>query len=186
MLAFIGLLDASGSATTKSPPDNVVHFMALDRSESRSIYTCLRAARENAHAVRGTLTAEMWETINTTWLELARIQARTDRCRSARTFFEWVKLRSRQSRGVTLSRTMLRDDAFRFMRLGTFIERADNTARILDVKYNFIAEAPRRDEASEYYQWSALLHSVLAFEIYRKVYRDQITPSRVAELLVLR
>ena len=83
---------------------------------------------------------------------------------------------------------MLQDEALRFIRLGTFLERADNTARILEVKY--LNLLPGADEetahAADYYQWSALLQSVSAFEVYRKVYRDQITPLRVAELLVLR
>jgi uncharacterized alpha-E superfamily protein len=82
---------------------------------------------------------------------------------------------------------MLQDEAFRFIRMGSFLERADNTARILDVKYQAIElGAKEGDAASEYYQWSALLRSVSGFEAYRKVYRDLITPRRVAELLVLR
>jgi hypothetical protein len=101
-------------------------------------------------------------------------------------FFEWVKYRSHLSRGVTIG-TMLQDEALRFIRLGTFLERADNTARILEVKYlNLLPGAEDDTHSSDYYQWSALLHSVSAFEVYRKVYRDQITPMRVAELLILR
>jgi uncharacterized alpha-E superfamily protein len=97
-----------------------------------------------------------------------------------------VKFRSHLSRGVTLG-TMLRDEAFRFIRLGTFLERADNTARILDVKYHMLLpRCPDVGGAADYYQWSALLRSVSAFEVYRKVYRDLITPTRVAELLILR
>lgn len=184
-LDSIGLLDAYHQGHDKIQPEDVVHFMALDRHNPGSIYSCLRMARENAHAVRGTLTSELWETINTTWLRLREYDLEKLGADELDAFFEWVKLRSHQSRGVSFA-TMMRDEANCFLRMGTFIERADNTARILDVKYNFIAEAPRRDDAGEYYQWSALLHSVSAFESYRKVYRDQITPSRVAELLVLR
>ncbi|MEJ7807743.1 MAG: alpha-E domain-containing protein, partial [Telluria sp.] len=106
-------------------------------------------------------------------------------------FFEWVKYRSHLSRGVTVG-TMLTDQAMYFIRLGTFLERADNTARILDVKYlaaKAKAEADADGEAlnqRDFYYWAALLRSVSAFEIYRKVYRDVITPERVAELLMLR
>ena len=95
--------------------------------------------------------------------------------------------------------TMLKDEAFHFARLGTFLERADNTARILDVKYHGLAEAgmlvePAADTARstepsnyrDFYHWAAVLRSVSAFEIYRKVYRDVITPARVAELMILR
>ena len=94
-----------------------------------------------------------------------------------------MKFRSHLSRGVTVG-TMLQDESFHFIRLGTFLERADNTARILDVKYDELA--PEDTTSNEYYEWGALLRSVSAFEIYRKVYRDVITPNRVAELLILR
>jgi len=81
----------------------------------------------------------------------------------------------------------LQDDSFRFLRLGTFLERADNTARILDVKYHILLPSLAEiGGAADYYQWGALLRSVSAFESYRKTYRDLITPKRVAELLILR
>ncbi len=101
-------------------------------------------------------------------------------------FFDWVKERSHLFRGVTVG-TALQDEAFQFNRLGIFLERSDNTARILDVKYHVLL--PSVDDvggAVDYYQWAAVLRSVSAFESYRKVYRDVITPLRVAELLILR
>jgi uncharacterized alpha-E superfamily protein len=97
-----------------------------------------------------------------------------------------VKFRSHLARGV-IEGTMLHDDALDFTRLGTYLERADNTARILDAHFaSFADDASKYDDAADYYEWSALLRSVSAFEIYRKVYRDVITPRRVAELLMLR
>lgn len=162
---------------------NVLAFMASDPDNSSSIVSCLTAARENARAVRGVLTTEVWETLNATWIEL---QDRVAHDSDPSEFFEWVKHRSHLSRGVTLG-TMLTDEAMYFIRLGTFLERADNTARILDVKYH--AKETNTGDAltqREFYYWAALLRSVAAFEIYRKVYRDSITPERVAELLMLR
>jgi uncharacterized alpha-E superfamily protein len=100
-------------------------------------------------------------------------------------FFEWVKYRSHLSRGVTLG-TMLKDEAIHFIRLGTFLERADNTARILDVKFHGARDTSKDITQRDFYYWAALLRSVSGFEIYRKVYRDVITPARVAELLMLR
>ena len=107
-------------------------------------------------------------------------------------FFEWVKFRSHLSRGVTLG-TMLMDESLHFMRLGTFLERADNTARLVDVKFHAVANdfygntsANIKDQEYDFYHWSAVLRSVSGFEIYRKVYRDVIKPERVAELLILR
>lgn len=163
---------------------NVIAFMVFDARNPSSIYSCLKAARENAHAVRGTLTQEMWETINATWLEMLAKSKQELTEEQLADFFEWVKMRSSLSRGVTFG-TMLHDEAFYFIRLGTYIERADNTARLLDVKYYLIEEGETLGESADYYQWGALLRSVSAFELYRRVYRGQVAPDRVAELLIL-
>ena len=167
-------------------PENVFDLMIFDRENLSSIWNCLRAARENAHAVRGTITSELWETMNGTWLKMRDFTPAALADIEVSEFFEWVKFRSHLSRGVTIG-TMLQDEAWRFTRIGTFLERADNTARILDVKYQLLLPAGEVEGgAADYYQWSALLRSVSAFEVYRKVYRDLITPARVAELLLLR
>jgi uncharacterized alpha-E superfamily protein len=170
-------------------PANVLDFMVRDELNPSSIASCLRGARENARAVRGTLTTEFWETQNQTWLELSRMLKGNAFERDPSQFFEWVKFRSHLSRGVAIG-TMLRDEAFHFYRMGTFLERADNTARLLDVKYHaayqdHTSDAAAMEEDFDFYQWSAILRSVSAFEVYRKVYRDVITPLKVAELLVL-
>jgi len=171
--------------------DKVLDFLVCDDTNPASIVSCLRAARENARAVRGALTTEVWETHNQTWLEMGKQVGGGAFERDPARFFEWVKDRSHLARGVTQS-TMLQDDAYHFLRLGTALERADNTARLLDVKFHAIerdyhGSARGAGTAQfDFYHWSALLHSVSAFEVYRKVYRDVITPERVAELLMLR
>ncbi|MEN9384437.1 MAG: hypothetical protein RL323_1580 [Pseudomonadota bacterium] len=175
-----------GEVTSK----NVLHFMVRDEDNPSSIVSCLRAARENARAVRGALTTEVWETMNTTWLELAKKLKSNEFESDPAQFFEWVKFRSHLSRGVAIG-TMLQDEAFHFYRMGTFLERADNTARLLDVKFHavesdFYGAASEQDQEYDFYHWSAILRSVSGFEVYRKVYRDVITPERVAELLILR
>jgi uncharacterized alpha-E superfamily protein len=163
----------------------VIDFMVRDPDNPSSIASCLRAARENARAVRGTLTTEVWEVVNTTWLALQQHLKTRMFENNPGQFLEWVKYRSHMSRGVTLG-TMFQDEAFNFIRLGTFLERADNTARILDVKFRFFESDTFEDGAqSEFYYLAALLRSVSAFETYRKAYRDAITPTRVAELLIL-
>ena len=164
--------------------ENVLRFMVSDADNYSSIYSCLRLARETAPAVRGTITTEMWETLNFTWLEARDKSFEQILNAGIGEFFEWVKMRSSLSRGTTLG-TLLQDESYHFIRLGTLLERADNTARILDVKYHVLR--PHGDEgATDFYQWGALLRSVSAFEVYRKAYRDVITPERVAELLILR
>ena len=188
--AALGITGLEPVYTAKYGPitgANVLRFMAVDLDNSSSILSSLRSARENCHAVRGTVTSEVWETINTTWLEArdsvsGKLQVGGPESALVE-YLEWVKFRSRLSRGVTVG-TMLQDESFHFIRLGTFLERADNTARLLDVKFDELA--PKEGEGNEYYEWGALLRSVSAFEIYRKVYRDVITPRRVAELLILR
>ena len=168
----------------------VMDFMVRDESNPSSILSCLSAARENARAVRGTLTTEVWETHNQTWLEVKRMASSDSFERDPSQFFEWVKFRSHLSRGVTVG-TMLMDESLHFMRLGTFLERADNTARLVDVKFHgggadFMDANPSIEHEGDFYHWSAVLRSVSAFEIYRKVYRDVIRPERVAELLILK
>ena len=165
---------------------NVVAFLAWDRVHSSSIRNCIEATRENARAVRGSLTSEMWENINDTWIALQEKSRNTDPMMTGNEFFEWVKERSHLFRGVTFA-TALRDQPYHFSRLGTFIERADNTARILNVKY--ADEAPdtfdeKEDQQSDYYRLSAVLRSVSALEAYRDTYRDVIDARRVAEIMI--
>ncbi len=116
-------------------PKSVMDYMVSDAANGSSIRSCLMAARENARAVRGTLTTEVWETQNQTWLEFQRMVATDAFERSPGEAFEWVKFRSHLSRGVTVG-TMLQDQAFHFLRIGSFLERADNTARLIDVKFH--------------------------------------------------
>ncbi|MBP8927604.1 MAG: alpha-E domain-containing protein [Ottowia sp.] len=190
VLSLSELLPAYTERQGEVSPRGVMRFMVLDEENPSSILACLKAARENARAVRGTLTTEVWETLNQTWLEMSRLARSGDFEEDPAEFFEWVKFRSHLSRGVTLG-TMLQDEAFHFLRLGTFLERADNTARLLDVKFHaveseFFGTASEKDLEYDFYHWAAILRSVSAFEIYRKVYRDVIVPERVAELLMLR
>ena len=166
--------------------ERVLRYMILDSGNPSSIYCCLRAARESARSVRGAITSEMYEDLNSAWLEMRGYDYNRIEVTGVSEFLDWVKMRSHLFRGVTFG-TMLRDEAYHFIRLGTHIERADNTARILDVKYHtLLPSAADVGGAVDYYQWSALLRSVSGFESYRKIYSDVITPLRVAELLILR
>lgn len=172
-------------------PKQVMTYMVSDPANPSSILNCLRAARENARAVRGALTTEVWETANHTWLDFNRLIKEGALDKDPGQLFEWVKFRSHLSRGVTYG-TMLQDEAFRFLRIGTHLERADNTARLLDVKFHarnteyFGSGHGNESKEVDFYHWSSLLRSVSAFEVYRKVYRNVIVPEKVAELLILR
>ncbi len=167
--------------------DAVMRFMVSDASNPSSIVSAIFAARENARAVRGAITTELFETINVTWLELQPRLAHDAWTRDMPDFFAWVKHRAHLTRGVSAG-TMPRDVAYRFVAVGTALERADNVARLLDVKFYEAqsTEVQDFDAKGEYYHWAAILRSVSGFEIYRKTFRDTITPARVAELLILR
>ena len=166
-------------------PRAVFEFISLDRDYGGSIYSCLRSARENARAVRGSLTSELWETLNSTWLDARAQVARRASAVDIGQFVEWVKERSHLTRGVTIG-TMMRDEAFHFTRIGTFLERGDSTARILTAHQSDLVPGADAGVVPDPYQWSVLLRALSAFEVYRRVYRDVITPSRVAQLLILR
>ncbi len=190
LLAISELTNAYKAKYGEVTQRNVLNFMVRDIDNPSSIASCLRGARENARAVRGTLTTEVWETQNITWLELPQVANSKNFERDPTPFFEWVKFRSHLSRGVAIG-TMLQDESYRFLRMGTFLERADNTARLLDVKFHgaqtdSLGTARELDQDYDFYHWSAILRSVSAFEVYRKVYRDVIKPELVAELLILR
>jgi uncharacterized alpha-E superfamily protein len=173
--------------------ENVLDFMIYETSNPSSIVSCLFAARENARVIRGKITSEVWETQNTTWLELQRILQTRHQSDPSR-LLEWVKHRCHLFRGV-MHGTMLKNESFYFINVGTLLERADNTARILQTKYEdqttlTATDHPQTsDEESsgeffDFYHWAALLRSVSAFEIYRQIYSDQVTPKQVAELLI--
>ena len=191
MLGISELTGAYELRHGKIDPRHVMDFMVRDETHASSIVACLRAARENARAVRGTITTELWETTNQTWLEFNRMLRQVGFERDPSAFFEWVKFRSHLSRGVTVG-TMLQDESLHFIRIGTFLERADNTARLLDVKFHalngdyFGREHTNEAPEVDFYHWSAILRSVSGFEIYRRVYRNVIVPEKVAELLILR
>ena len=169
VLSISELIPAYQARYREITRDHVLFFMVADEENPASIVSCLKAARENARAVRGALTTEVWETQNQTWLGLRKYLADGALAKDPGQFFEWVKYRSHLSRGVVLG-TMLQDEAFNFLRLGTFLERADNTARLLDVRFHAIhrdyhgVDASRKGGAQfDFYHWSALLRSVSAF-----------------------
>src|SRR6202163_869844 len=166
--------------------DNVTEFLAFSADNSSSIRNCIEMARHNARAVRTALTIETWEAINGAWLELKRFgNGPTSREEYLR-FLHWVQETSLRFDGSAY-RTMLRNDVYWFSRLGLFIERADNTARILDVKYHLLLPALEQVGGPlDYFQWAAILRSVSALTAYHWVYRENVKPWRVADLLILK
>ncbi len=164
----------------------VIDFLAFDTRNPSSIVSCIRAARRNARAVRAALTSDMWEAVNTTWQELGGDRAASLDEDQRASFLDAVKARVGLFHGVC-SNTMLRRDGFHFARVGQFLERADNTARLLDVKYH--VRLPQVSDVGgviDYYQWLAILRVVGARRAYRVLFKGQVEPAQVAELLVMR
>ncbi len=184
-VAATGTLGLFKSLGKEANGENVVHFLALSPENPSSIRSCLERARVNARTVRTALTGEMWEAINGAWLGLRDFDRLAGDRLKLNAFLTYVKEASLRFDGSAY-RTMLRNDAFFFSGLGSFIERADNTARILDVKYHLLL--PEHESVGgglDFFQWSSILRSVSANTAYHWVYRESVKPWLVADLLVL-
>ena len=182
-LVSLGLEQAFVAKEGEITPRAAFDFIAFDRDNLGSIVSCLRSARENARAIRGTVTSDVWETLNTTYLESRSFNATMPESGRGE-FLEWVKYRAYLTRGVAAG-TMVRDEALWFSRIGTFLERADATSRLLEARWRDPGGRGERlvTEASE---WAVLLRAMSAYETYRRVTREAVTPKRVTELLLMR
>lgn len=183
---------ASGSADAfferheHATPEHVIQWLAFEPDNPSSIASCIQTARRNARAVRTALTTDVWEAVNGSWHELRGFNPQPMHGDALADFLDWCKTRTGLFQGVSAG-TMLRKDGFHFARLGQFLERADNTARLLDVKYHVLL--PDTDEVGglvDYYQWLAILRVVGARRAYRVLFHGRINAANVAELLVLR
>jgi uncharacterized alpha-E superfamily protein len=184
------LIDTSGDGEAFSQrygtatQANVIQFLTMDTGNPNSIFSCLRAARENARSVRETISSEMWEQINGMYLQMVRMQRALQRPESLAEALRDVRLGCHLFRGITDS-TMSHNEAWHFVRLGSRLERADKISRILDVKY-FILLPSVAAVGSPYddLHWSAVLKSVSGFEMYRKRH-GHISPKNIVDFLVL-
>lgn len=166
--------------------DTAIDFLVRDERNPSSVLSCFEVARKNAREVRTALTADMWETLNETWLELSRFELAKLSPDGLLRFLEWVKQRALLFNGA-YQNTMLRNDAFWFVQVGTYLERADNSARILDVKYHvLLPQGEGVGGAVDHCQWESILRAFSAVRAYHWVYTDRISPMNVAELLILR
>lgn len=164
---------------------DAVDYLLRDKANPSSVMSCVEAARNNARMVRTALTRETWEAVNECWIELKQVLARKARSTDLPEIIDTIKRRAGLIRGA-FHGTMLRDDIYNFARIGTFIERADNTARILDVKYYVLLPAISQVGSSlDNMQWESILRSVSAHRSYGWVYDGEYRPANIADFLIL-
>lgn len=183
-LDVVGQRKAFDKRFKRLTPAKAIAFLTIDDKNRSSIRNTIRAARENARAERNSIPTEVFESLNATWLGIKAMNSTSLSEQGYRDFFDWVKDRVHSLRGLTYG-VMLQNEAFQFHRLGTFVERGDNTARLVDVNYTLLSAHDRRDKIEDYYRWGALLRSLSAFKSYRMVYHDAVRPMKVVELLLL-
>jgi uncharacterized alpha-E superfamily protein len=181
------IVDTTGDARvflerySSATQDTVVEFLSRDSKNPNSVYSCIRAARENARSVREIISSEMWEQVNALYLLVRDSHGLTPDALPS--YFHEVRMACDQFQGVTDS-TMTHNEAWHFIGLGRTLERADKTTRLLDVKY-FILLPSVSDVGTPYdeVQWAAVLKSVSGFEMYRKKH-GRISPPRLVEFLL--
>lgn len=163
----------------------VVDFLLRDPANPSSILSVVKQARDNARTARTYLTREVWEAVNTSWMTLVALLKRQVREDDLPDVLATIRQQSAQVRGA-LTGTMLRNDGYNFVRLGTFLERADNTARILDVKYYLLLPSVAHIGSTiDNVQWETILRSVSAHRAYRWLYGAEISALKIAEFLIL-
>ncbi len=185
-LTATGCLDDFRARYDAITGEHAQRFLLFDENNPSSVRSCLETARNNARSVRTALTREMWEALNSTWIDFCNVRPADLGAGRLPEFLDWIRQRSNMFHGA-LSGTLLRDEGYAFSQIGAYIERADNTARILDVKYYVLL--PSNESVGgdlDAYQWEMILRSVSAHRSYRHVYKDRYRPWNVAEFLILR
>src|SRR3954454_3574993 len=184
MVAIYGANSGFTDRYDEASRENVIEFLAADPLNPSSIYSCLQKARENARSVREVISSEMWEQINRFYLTVSNGAARRRPILDSFQFFSEVELHSQVVAGVA-DNTMSHGDAWHFFQLGRHLERADNTSRLLDVKYFLLLPSPEDvGGAIDEMQWSIVLRSASAFEMYRKRH-GRIGPEQVIDFLLV-
>lgn len=173
--------EESGARLTR---EEVARFLISDSTNAGSILRCLALARDNARAVRTALSREAWSAINAAWLIFDRRMSRLDPAATL-AIVDAVKAETRGFEGAI--HRMLRNQTTLFIRLGQAIERADDTARLLDVKYHILLPAGEAVGGTvDRDQWTTILQTVSAVTAYRWLYNDGLQPANVIDLLLSR
>lgn len=193
LISIAGDADRFFATHAVADDQSVLHFLTLEPDNPNSIIACISRARENARTMRHHITSEMWEALNRFYLELRRQAGTQSPLRGAEhtyRFYRSVKEFSHLFQGITDS-TMPREEGWHFLQTGKFLERAEKTARSLDIRYHLLTieaddpDTPLASRPEEQYQWLAVLRSLSAYEAYHKLYRSTVQPRAVVEMLTL-
>ncbi len=186
------VLSAAGSAPgfaaehgDEQGQKTVAHYLLFDRANPSSVTNCLQRARDNGRAVRTALTLEMWEALNEGWIEWQQIAPSRAGGGGLADILDWIKKHGARFRGAT-DGSVLRLDGYAFLGLGSAIERADNTARLLDVKnYVLLPASAAIGGGRDHYQWVTVLRAASSLRAYHWVYRSDYSPAKIAHFLIL-
>ncbi len=182
LVAITGEQDRFNARYERATPRNVFEFLAFSRENPSSIVQCITLVRENARTIRDRISRELWEDVNTLYHQVTRYDPEEEIAVGPHRFCSAIRFGSHRFHGVA-DDTLPHDEGWNFLQAGRALERAEMTARIVDVEYHKLVEASGDTAGS--HQWMAVLQSVAAYEFYRRQYHSQIEPERVAELLVL-
>jgi len=162
----------------------VFEFLAFRQDNPNSIVQCIAKARENARTIRDRISREMWEDINGLYFMLNRFNPEEEIAAGPHRFCDAIKFGSHRFHGVT-DATLPHDEGWQFLRVGWSLERAEMTARLVDVQYQNLLDTTSMANAADNHQWMAVLKSVGAYEAYHRQHHSPIEPERVAEMLIL-
>jgi uncharacterized alpha-E superfamily protein len=183
-LAVVGETEGFERTKENFTAFNIIRYLGLAEENANSVRACIAAARDNARAARNSLSREGWEAINRAWLSV-RDRTSPGGTQAALNLVESIKAETLGFEGAVTR--MLRSEGYWFLRLGSVIERADNTARLLDVKYYILLpEGEQIGGVLDRDQWTTILHTVSARTAYRHIYPDALKPWLIADLLIFR
>jgi uncharacterized alpha-E superfamily protein len=163
---------------------NIESFLFFDRDNPSSIASCITAARENGRIVRTALTSQVWDALNTAFQELKQLEREERSKLELSRLTDWTMRHAAMLRGA-IDATLLRDDGFNFLNIGYYLERGDNTARLMDVKYYVLL--PRVDYVGsglDNYQWTTLLRAMGAQRAFHWAYGGEVTAMKIADFLI--
>lgn len=187
--SLVAAAGSSGGFEAKFGEDfkqrDVETWLFFDRENSSSVISCVETARQNGRAVRTALTTEMWDALNGAYLELKELERRPRSQALLPDLCDWMKRQGALFRGATEG-THLQNDGYDFLNIGSYIERADNTARLLDVKYFVLLPTTDMVGGSvDTYQWTTLLRALSAFRAFHWSYGGEYSPRKISHFLIL-